>query len=72
MSECEGQGRYVDFINSIHLGYTEAIKQPEIKSNTRGDDAIKRCSKHEMSETAASLTGVLFHSKHFLSRTSTL
>lgn len=38
MSECEGLGHYctlVDFIKTVHFGYTKFIKQYKIKSSTK-------------------------------------
>lgn len=32
----------VGFIDTVHLGYTKFIKQPESKSSARENDAVKR------------------------------
>lgn len=49
--------------NTVHLGYAKFIKQHEMKSSRRENDAIKRCGKHEMYEVAAGVTWLLFCSK---------
>ena len=46
----------VDFINTVHLSYTEFMKQHEIKSSTRENDVITRGKKREMHEAAAGVT----------------
>lgn len=54
----EGLGRDCTagaFINTVHLGNTKFIKH-EIKSSPGENDAIKRRSKHETYEAAASGT----------------
>lgn len=38
------------------------------KSSTNENDAIKRCSEHEMYEVAAGVYGILLHSKLFSKR----
>lgn len=45
----------VDFINTVHLGYTKFIKQHKIKSCTRESDAIKRCCKHGVYEATTDI-----------------
>lgn len=45
----------IDFINTVHLGYTKLIKH-KIKSTTRENDAIKRHGKHKVYNAAARIT----------------
>lgn len=59
----------VDFINSIHFGYTKFIRHHKIESNTRENCTIERFSKHEMCDAALSLIQhTVLHANFFISR----
>ena len=65
-NDCEGLGLLyttVDFINTVYLGYIKFIKQQEVKSSTRDNEAIERRGKPEMYEAAGGITRTLFYSK---------
>lgn len=43
-------------MSTVHLSNTKFIKQHEIESGTRENDAIRRDGKHELYEASAGVT----------------
>ena len=43
-------------MNTVNLSYTKFIKQHEIKSSTKENDAIRRASTHKIQEAVAGVT----------------